>query len=347
MTVLLFIFEGEIMKFLALAAASGLVALVAACGGGSSSTSGFNQTFTTSAAVGEVIDYQIDTINSRYSYTVRISEYGCDVPTAACHTGSGTLTRNEDGSYTPSGAPTTRVHAVQNGLLVGNMQVAPNLPTVPIVGVANPATTGADMAGTYNFISFQCPTKASVNFAGCQSYIGTVKVTSTGTTTASYTTCENDDIEKDSPVCVGSTEGSLRYTGTSGVWEMVRTGATAKSYMVALKAPNGQKAGFLDFNDPGGYGYGQASLATKVPFVPEDRQINAGRWFMSNLATGLSGTITVNADGSTSEGPVPTPNQPWDGFVTHADGGVSALAGTGLFFYTKPGNRQYIVGVKM
>jgi hypothetical protein len=322
------------------------IVLIASCGGGSSTT-GFTQKFTSSAAVGEVIDYTFDNTRNTYSYTVRISEYGCDSPASPCHTGTGTLTRNSDGSYTPSGAPNTKVFAVQNGLLVGTIQVAPSLPVVPLVGVANPATNGADMAGTFNFVSFQCPTKASVQFAGCQSYIGTVKVTTTGTTTASYSICVNDDIDKASPTCTSTSTGTMTYVGASGVWEMVRTGATTKSYMVALKAPNGQKAGFIDFNDPGGYGYGQASVSSKVAFVPADLQVNAGRWFMSNISTGLSEILTFSADGSSSAGPMGTPNQPWDGFVSFPDGGRSILAGTGLFIYTQPGQAKYIVGVKM
>jgi len=332
----------KLISFSFLAAA----VLIASCGGGDS-TAGFSQTFTSSAAVGEVIDYTFDTSRNTYSYKVKISEYGCDVPTSSCHTGSGTLTRNSDGSYTPSSAPTTKVFAVQNGLLVGTIQVAPNLPTVPLVGVSNPATSGGDMAGTFNFISFQCPTKATLQFAGCQSHIGTVKVTSTGPTTASYSTCESDDIDKSSPTCTSTTTGTMTYTGTSGVWEMVRTGATTKSYMVALKASNGQKAGFIDFNDPGGYGYGQASVSSKVAFVQDDLRVNAGRWFFSNISNGLTDIFDVALDGSSSAGPAGTPNQPWDGIVSYPDGGRAILAGTGLYIYTQPGRDKYIVGIKM
>lgn len=336
-------------KMIKLVASLTVLIVLCACGGGGSadSSTGFRQSYTTSAAVGEVIDYVVDTITNTYEYTVRISEYGCDVPSSSCHSGSGTLTRNDDGSYTPSGASSTRLYMIQNGLLIGNIQITPNQPKVPIVGVTNPATTGADMAGSYNFVSFQCPTKGSQSFAGCASHIGTVKVTATSTNTAAYTTCENDDIDKASTSCTSTTQGVLTYTGTSGVWQMVSNGSTAKSYMVALNAPNGQKVGFLDFNDPNVYGYGQAAISTKTAFVPADRQTIAGRWFSSNLATGLTGVITINADGTSSEGPAPTPNLPWDGFATYADGGVSLLAGTGLFVYTKPGNKQYIVGMKM
>lgn len=47
--------------------------VLAACGGGGgggSSTSGFSQTYTASAAQGELISYSVDTTKLTYSYTV-------------------------------------------------------------------------------------------------------------------------------------------------------------------------------------------------------------------------------------------------------------------------------------
>jgi hypothetical protein len=321
-------------------------AFLSACGGGGSPVTGFSQTYTTSAAIGEVIEYTFDTTRNAYSYTVKYSEYGCDVPTAACNKGSGSLTKNQDGSYTPSGSPNTKIYAVQNGLILGSIQVAPNLPVAPLIGVSNPVTAASDMGGTYNYVSIQCPTKATVNFAGCVSYVGSVKVTSTSATTANYLTCENDDIDKVSPSCGSSTTGTLRYTGAGGIWEMMRSGSTSKSYMVTQKAPNGQKVGFLDFNDPGGYGYGQASMSTKITFTPDDLTKNLGDWVMVNIQGELQ-RFTMNPDGSTSLGNSGTPNQPWDGMVRFTDGTTGAQSGNGLSVLGNPGQKKYFVAIKM
>jgi hypothetical protein len=54
------------------------LAVLAACGGSVSSTSsnGISQTFTSSASIGEMIDFTIDTDNKTYSYTITQSSYG-------------------------------------------------------------------------------------------------------------------------------------------------------------------------------------------------------------------------------------------------------------------------------
>jgi hypothetical protein len=326
------------------------VALLVGCGGGGggggSPVTGFSQTYTTSAAVGEVIEYTFDTSRNVYSYTVKYSEYGCDVPSAACNKGSGTLTKNEDGSYTPSGSPNTKIYAVQNGLILGTIQVAPNLPVAPLIGVSNPVSASSDVAGTYNYVSIQCPTKVVGNFNGCSSYVGSVKVTSTSATTANYLTCENDDIDKATPNCGGSTTGTLRYTGSGGIWEMIRSGSSAKSFLVTQKSPNGQNVGFLDFNDPGGYGYGQATMSTKITFTPDDLTKNLGNWIMTSIQGNIQ-KFTMNTDGSTSLGGVGVPNTPWNGMVRFPDGVTGIQSGNGLSVLGKPGNKNYLVAIRM
>lgn len=70
------------MKFLVILIVS-LSVMLSGCGGGggSSAPSGFSQTYTASAAQGELISYKVDTSNLTYSYTVIKSQYGCEVPT--------------------------------------------------------------------------------------------------------------------------------------------------------------------------------------------------------------------------------------------------------------------------
>ena len=106
-------------------------------GGGSSSSSGFSQTYTASAAQGELITYSVDTTKLTYSYTVIKSQYGCEVPTSDCHTGSGTLTQNSDKSFSISGTSGSRFYALQSGLLVGTIKLG-SMPATPIIGIPNP-----------------------------------------------------------------------------------------------------------------------------------------------------------------------------------------------------------------
>jgi|GEM_PF-1099814 len=52
-----------------------------------------------------------------------------------------------------------------------------------------------------------------------------------------------------------------------GRWvrEFSRTGSTSRNYTVANLAPNGQKVGFVDFNDSGGkYGVGQMVMSQQA-----------------------------------------------------------------------------------
>jgi hypothetical protein len=108
-----------------LSAALALMGLLVACGGGGGSSSstpaapatqatGVSGTYTVSAAAGEVLSYTVDTSALTYSYTITHSAYGLEGKT-----GSGTLTKNSDGSYSPSESPTSKVYALPNGLLMG------------------------------------------------------------------------------------------------------------------------------------------------------------------------------------------------------------------------------------
>ena len=74
-----------------------LVVLVA-CGGGGGSGSQ-TSSFISSAALGEVIKYQVNLTNLTYEYEVLFSRFGCTDAGAACRTGSGKLTRQTDGTY--------------------------------------------------------------------------------------------------------------------------------------------------------------------------------------------------------------------------------------------------------
>ena len=330
--------------------------LLTACGGGGGSggPAGFNQTFTTSAAIGELIEYSVDTQNLTYTYKVTKSQYGCEVITATCHKGSGTLIKNEDGSFTPSGASTSKIYALQNGLLIGTVKLG-SLPETPIIGVSKPSETSSDIAGTYNYISVQCPNKSNGAFSNCDSYYGSLKVTAVTATSATYTTCEAKDISLTTPNCTGTTTGNVSHTG-GGVWKFIKDGSVNENYLVAFKSPNGQKVGFIDFNDQGGYGFGQATISEKIALTPTDRDNNVGKWFLANISPGGNGgtqVVTVASDGTPSSGGTFSPNTPWDGFITNSNdpNGKFIMAGNGVFIYggwkDRSNNAKYMIGMKM
>ncbi len=328
--------------------------LLAACGGGGGGSAGITpnpQTYTSSASAGELISYTIDRNSLTYSYTITKSSYGCELPSAPCHSGSGSLIKNSDGTYSPSTSPSSKIHVLENGLLFGTVTLSINGAnrTVPILGVQNPATAVADLAGTYNFISLQCGGRTYGIFTGCSTYQGTVKVNSDG----SYSTCEGGNLSANTPNCITTTSGRATSLG-SGVFSLQATlpsVGSATNYMVAFRAPNGQKVGFLDFNDSIRYGYGQAIISNVVDITPADV---AGTYIASDDYGG-TGTVTVNANLTTSFGETITYNQPWAGISTISSNtygdGYSILAGNGVYVYRNPNipNRSayYQIGLRL
>lgn len=314
-----------------------------ACGGGGGGGGGvsgtpwiapsdtpFAQTFTASATAGEVLTFTFNSINKTYSYIITQSSYGL-----LGQTGSGTLTLNDDGSYAPSESPASKIYALQNGLIVGKVRLTLNgiLQDVPIVGVANPATTGAVMAGTYNFISVQCANQSYGIYTACNTYYGTTQVVSTGATTGTYTTCTAGNMSG----CSTTSTGTLTHI-SGGVWDMVRTGSANHNYMLAFQATNGQKVAVVDFGDFGGYGYGQAIAAEQ--FAPTMADV-AGTYIYKNTV-GTTGRVTIAAQSATigTAGSLTlTANNPWTGIVhTNSSGGngYGILAGSGVYAYRDP-----------
>jgi hypothetical protein len=333
-----------------------MVVLVACGGGGgSSSSSGFSQTYTASAAQGELITYAVDTTKLTYSYTVIKSQYGCEVPTSDCHTGSGSLTLNADKSFSVSGSSGSKFYALQSGLLVGTIKLG-SMPATPIIGIPNPISSGSTLAGTYNYISVQCPTKSNGAMTGCHGNYGSLTVTSTGTSSIAYSTCESDDIQSSTVSCVSTSAGTGVFDSTLNAWKIKRTGSSQENFMVAFTSTGGQKVAYIDFNDPGGYGYGQATVSEKQALTLADRTKNAGDWFMVSLAPGSDSTslvVTASADGTVSTGGSMVANQPWDGFVenTSDTNGKFIMAGSGVFTYggwtDLLGRAKYMIGMKM
>ena len=180
----------------------------------------------------------------------------------------------------------------------------------------------------------QCTGKSFGIFTGCATYQGTVKVNADGT----YATCTGANLSINNPNCTNTTSGSITSLG-SGIFSLRATspaaGATT-NYMVAFRSPNGQKVGFLDFNDATVYGYGQAVISDVVSVVGSDV---AGTYVATSVYGG-TGTVTLNANQTTSSGQNVTYNQPWTGMATVTGGsvgtGYALLAGNGVYVYRNP-----------
>ena len=323
----------------------GVSVLITACGSGGgdsaappASSTGFTQTYTASATAGEILTYTLDTQNKTYSYKIIYSAYGLTNAT-----GSGTLVANADGSYSPANAPNAKVYALQNGLLIGTVSLTLNNVSriVPLLGMAQPISTPAAVAGTYNFVGIQCAGQTFGVYTGCGSSSGTVLLDSAG----NYSACSGANIANGPGSCNPLTTGTLGLLG-NGVWQAVRTGSINTSYFLGFKAPDGQNVLLLDLNDPGGYGYGFLVMSTQAGYVPS---LVDGTWFFQTNA-GTAGTIKVAGTQITSSSGgtlSATFDSPWTGAVSLSDGGLALLAGTGAYAYINPGFPGFLeLGIK-
>jgi len=306
---------------------------IASCGS-SSSSSGFSQTFTSSASIGELVSFSIDTSNNTYSYTITQSSFGLTGTT-----GSGTLIANSDGSYSPSTQTYSKIYAVKNGLLIGsiNLTISGTTVNVPIYGTSSPITSIASLAGTYNYISSSCANNTSGSGCGTTSY-GTIKIDSLG----NFTQCTTTNITT-SPAC-SDTTGALSYLG-GGVWNYQRTGSVNTNYFLGFNSSNGQNVLVIDLNDTGGYGYGQAVASTQSAI--DTSGTNDGTWFLqSNKSQSAVTTVSGNGystlnsysdgrGGDTDIGII-TADTPWTGMFTNSGttgNGLGIISGTGLFVH--------------
>jgi len=294
--------------------------------------SGFSQTYTASATAGELLSYSFDTVNNTYSYTITQSAYGL-----SGRTGSGTLTANADGSYTASESPGSKIYALQNGLLIGRIRIdlGNGLQNVPILGVSNPLTTATEVAGIYNYISFQCRTTSFANWRNCITTYGSISVAVATASTVTYKTCDKANIAAGIAGCLDTTEGTGTHVG-GGLWEFLQTGSTSKNYTVANLAPNGQKVGFVDFNDSGGpYGVGQLVISQQAAATAADI---AGQYFYKSTAWS-TGLTTIFSNLTTADGLTITLNDPWIGMhKTSAAGGQAyGVIWAGVYAYRNPG----------
>ncbi len=300
--------------------AAGIAALLASCGGGGGSDASGTK-FTSVAMAGELLDYTIDTTHLTYSYTITESQFGLNGKT-----GSGTLVRNADGSYSPSGVPNARVVVLPNGLLLGAVRESfgASVVTVPIVGLSNPVTTLAAIAGDYNYIHRNCL------LAVCGASHGTFQISAAGT----WTSCRSGNVA--AGICAGASASGTLVSLGNGRWQ-VMDGSTNIGTALGF-ASSGQNVILLDLKDvrPGGFGVGmlvggqQTAMTTAQTDGTWIAGTSTGHW---GVFTSSGTTITVTLlDGIAVNLPTTfAPNSPWTGLATTAAGGVGFLAGAGVY----------------
>ena len=329
----------------------GITVALTACGGGGGGNAEapvIQKTYVSSATAGEVLKYSVDTVAKTYSYEILQSAYGL-----SGKKGSGTLTYNGDGTFSPSESPSSKIIPLKNGLLLGKVKLAmdgSSRKDVPIIGMENPATTSDGIAGTYNFVSVQCNSKSYGIYLLCGTAYGTVKVTKSTDTTASFTSCTSGEIDNN---CTGkTTTGTLQYD-SSGVWKVTANNSTYVNYLVAFTSPNGQKVGWIDFNDPTAFKYGQTVISEKKR-ITSGSGVD-GRYFAMNTY-GQSGELSLSTNtanfqitATSASGSINTAtgNQPWDGFAKTPSGdGYGLMAGNGVYAYIKPSSYYFEIGVQ-
>lgn len=307
-------------------------------GGGGDGTSESSATFTSSAGVGEIVTFTVDTTALTYSYTVTESSYGLEG-----QTGSGTLTGNSDGSYTPSGFPGSRIQVYENGIMVGAVTFEINGQTInaPVVGLASPITSVASLAGTYNLLGETCegPMAASDTGVGiCNTVYGTLVIDSAG----AYEVCTGSNLTTDPACGSGVLSSGTVVSAGDGLFEFNRTGTAFvavdnANLLLASASPNGQYVVIIDTNDSAsdGYGYGHLLGSTQTSTIDT---VNAEGTWSWNANNGDSGTFDLSCSSSTvctsTSGAVVTIGFPWAGLGTVTNGIYDyhvLLAGSGVY----------------
>ena len=311
--------------------------LLASCGGGgSSSTSSTATQYTSVAMAGELLSYTIDPVALTYSYTITESQFGL-----TGKTGSGTLVRNLDGSYSPSGIPNARIVILPNGLMLGAVRerFGSAVVTVPIIGLSNPVNSVATLAATYNYMHRGCLG------AACATDTGTFAIAANST----WASCPSGNLG--AGACPsGGRAGTLVSLG-NGLFQVME-GTTNVGTAIGFSSA-GQNVLVIDLKDVrvGGLGIGlvvgsqQATLTSAQTDGTWIAGTSAGDWALFTTS-GTAITITnidgvpVNVAGSF------TANAPWQGMATTNAGGRGFLAGNGVYVL-ETANGYAELGVKL
>ena len=321
------------------------VGLLAACGGGgasSTSTQGFSQTYTSSAGVGEVMQFQIDTVNLTYTYTIAGTSYAASGVNVG-QTGSGTLTSNGDGTYDVGASDDgfiKRGHIRPvRAMFVGHVKinvVDGGVENIPVFGLSNPITTLADLADNYNFEGFSCAGRGIPNVrgrAGCLSHYGTSSIDTSGAYTVGVG-CDLQDVAG-SHTCASANQLTGTLTPSPnypGVFNYKNAAGTHIGWLFAFTASNGKKIMVVDHDDNVStlrHEFGHSIFTSSVALNSGDVD---GKYFVKSnegdqhLVTIAGATISLTLfPGVTGS---LTYNSPWNGMMSYTIGvsGVSAAS---------------------
>jgi hypothetical protein len=338
---------------LSLTAVSIAISLVG-CGGGGSGTSVSEDasndkfvvktqtTYTSAATAGELVSYVVNPVDLTYSYEITKSAYG-----KTGEKGNGTLTKNADGSYTPSGM-TGKIRLNENGTMIGviteDFDGNGTPEDVPVFGVSNPLKSFQDAAGEYNFVSYNC------SGANCYANYGTFKVEADG----SWQSCNSADLRDGIGQCQNPQSGtSVMSTVASGQIQILDRGGNGLGTLVTHKdVDSGQRLMFIDIAHTATNGFGNGIIVGSEIASPTLESVQ-GTWIYMNSQTG-AGTLVVSEGEYTDSAVGATPislsmGQPWDGFATTGNGYTVLMAGTGMFAasYTSGGTETISIGVRV
>lgn len=318
-----------------------LVIFVAACsggGGGSTGTSSTNSspvTYTSAATPGELVSYTVDTGALTYAYTITESQYGL-----TGQAGSGTLTALGNNGYALSNIANSRIQILPNGLMLGAIRhnFGAGVTTVPVMGLSNPVSTLASVAGTYNYISRGCVSGT------CGTAYGTLQISAIGT----WNYCTSGNLAG----CTATGSGNLTAQG-NGKFTVYDGGTTVGTLVAMASSVSGQNVLIIDLKDPRtsaptlGKGIVVASTQAAV-----NTTLTNGSWYAAGSNGGYGsfnitgGNITytsINGSASSATDSV-TFESPWTGMATSANG-KALLAGYGVYMFA--GSSGYLeLGMK-
>jgi hypothetical protein len=309
------------------------VALLASCGGGNDDATRYQSV----AMAGELIDYTVDTTKLTYAYTITESQFGL-----AGVTGTGTLTGNADGSYTPSGAPEARLVILPNGLLLGAVRerFGAGLVTTPIVGLKDPVTTIAAFAADYNYVQRSCASGV------CPASHGTFRIGAAGT----WSSCRDGNVA--AGPCTGAAANGTLEPRSSGQWRVKSDDGTDIGTAMGFNSA-GQNVLIIDLKDRrvGGFGIGllvggqQVAMSLTPTASTWIATTGSGHW-LEFTASGSDIAISQFDWQPTNLSVTFNPNDPWTGMVTTAWGEVGFMSSAGIYMLESPAG-DVELGVKL
>lgn len=314
--------------------------LLSACGGGggdtpTSSVSGVTA-YTSVAVIGELLTYRLDATNLTYSYTITDSQFGLNGKT-----GSGTLIRNVDGTYSPVGIDNAKIKILPNGLMLGVIRENINgvMTTIPLLGTANPSTNLSQGIAIYNYRTRGCVGTS------CSGSYGTFSINADGT----WNSCKQGNLANG--FCAGNANsGTLNSLG-GGRWQVMH-GTTDIGTALAFDS-DGQKVLLLDLKDTRPVGFGVGMLVGASQQSANAGLIDgtwalmnrAGDWATVRLSNGVIACQAVNGNACTGSSTF-TYDSPWVGFSSDSQGNPALFAGSGI--YAGFGDGGYVsIGIKL